>query len=174
MVAPFTWNRYPGQPRRFATLTADELTERLRKADDPELLPDMLAFGDRMLDEQVGRTASIESKATTILGYSTALFGFLLFALGGKEITPLDRALVSVAALLAFGATVSAYLALRVRDWEWFTAHTWIPDANLLAGLEHLRRHYIQWTYRVLRSAEGENRVKARAVSCGQNLLCLV
>lgn len=156
----------------FATLTADQVNDRLRAIGDrPELLPELAAFGDRMLEEQIGRTASIEGKATTILGYSAALFGFLLIAKADTGVRWPDRPVEGAVAALLVGAVVSSFVALRVREWTWFTAHAWMPDAAQLAGLDHLRRHYIQWTYHVIVTLERHNKRKAEALFIAQRLL---
>lgn len=163
------------QERGFATLTDSELVDRLRAlADQPELLPDMVAFGDRMLDEQIGRTQAIEAKAGTALGYGTAILAFLVVATPVPQIdSGLDRTMIGVVGVLAFIAVLCSFLALRVRRWEWFTAHAWVPEAPRLAGLEHLRRHYLQWSYTILRSVERENTGKAKALAVAQHFLAL-
>jgi hypothetical protein len=83
------------------------MTERLHSTGfDPEILSALEQFAGPMLDELFGRIATLETKATNVVGWATALLGFLLFWSNKPGAQP-GRDLVLAAAVMAIVAILT-------------------------------------------------------------------
>lgn len=107
-----------------------ELVDRLKDtlpAQSEEVLSALEHFGGTLLDEMLARAALIESKAISILGWSTALLGLLLLQGSGPQAirNPWMLRLTVLVTLVALGAAAAA---ARARTWPWPTIRHWFAE----------------------------------------------
>ena len=107
----------------------------------------LMDFGRSLLRANDERITAIDAKATTIVGYSTAILAFLVTRGGSLVGEPPWRTFpMLVAALCGVLACAFAGLTLRAaRDWQDMGEATWFPDDGQTAGdTERLRRWYLK------------------------------
>jgi uncharacterized protein (DUF983 family) len=121
------------------------------------------------------RTAAIDSKATTIVGYSGAILAFLILQLPTwTKATAWELIGISLAALAAAVACVYAFSALRgARDWEWFSERQWFPKNATLQGAVQLKRHYLKCMHGIKQSNHRITNQKADSLIAAQLLVSL-
>jgi hypothetical protein len=119
------------------------MTERLRATGfNAELLSALEQFGGPMLDELFGRIATLETKAISIVGWATALLGFLLLW-SNKPGTGLALELVSGATWLAVVAVITGSFAARARRWKWPTIDQWFCEEEFDSSVRLRAQHLI-------------------------------
>jgi hypothetical protein len=107
----------------------------------------LLDFGKDLLRANDERIASIDSKATVIVGYSAAILALLVTrdtALAGEPVWRVFPVLA--AAIFAVLGCMWSGLALRAaRDWQSPGEATWFPeDTSVAADADSLRRWYLK------------------------------
>ncbi|HVL65785.1 MAG TPA: hypothetical protein VM364_00855 [Vicinamibacterales bacterium] len=168
------YNELFAPPRRRRRVPADELEELFETHTAPELLEELFAFGQLMLDEVAGRTVVIEGKATSVLGWTTALLA--LFVL--QPPTPLAALSLTEAVLTALGvsgaiaALIASALALRVQDWDWPSQQDWLRSA-IFDDPTLLRQYHIVSMLETHEAHACVNEKKARALKFAQAGLIL-
>lgn len=104
-----------------------------------DTVDELYEFGTLLLAEVQGRSAALDSKLTSILGWSSALLGFLLVGAPGGFLGDL---LLLVAAGLALGAVISSSAGLRIVIWMTPSEQDWFRD-GLMDSPERLRSYHV-------------------------------
>lgn len=123
----------PTEGRNLAT--PESISAQLEQHHSPELLDQLFAFGQVMVDEVQSRTTAIESKATSVFGWTTGLLA--LFVLQPpKPIAALSSPeffLTVIGVIGAAGGLCASALALRVQPFAWPSQQDWLR-ADLFSG----------------------------------------
>ena len=128
-------------------------------------------FGVLMVTEVERRALGIDSKLTSILGWSSAVLGFLLLGTspGGSFGSSL-LLLVSIA--LTLGAVISSFLGLRTILWITPSEKDWFRD-ELLENAGRLRRYHIVSMLNTHQDHEKEIEKKASRLALAERLLAV-
>lgn len=119
------------------------MTERLHATGfDAQILSALEQFAGPMLDELFGRIATLETKATSVVGWSTALLGFLLFWSNKPSAQP-GLGLVYAATLMAIAAILSGSFAACARRWQWPTIEQWFREDEFNSPTRLRAQHLI-------------------------------
>ena len=125
------------------SLTRGAVADAVYSYEDPAITDQLYAFGSVLLNEIGVRATQIDTKATTAMGWSTAILAFLLAQLGrvnGK----LDIAFTIIAATLAFAAAALAFAAIQPRtQWEWPSDLDWFQRAAFPSA-DRLKRYHVR------------------------------
>ena len=114
----------PDDPAALVT----RMKERLPAVGEPTFEA-LERFSGPMLEEVLARSGQIESKAISILGWSTALLGLLLIQVsGGTPPAIANRWLLSAAIVATVVALAAAAEASRPRRWKWPTTRHWFCE----------------------------------------------
>ncbi len=147
-----------------------------------EITAELAVFGKMLMDMTNQRAASLDAKATSIVGYSIALLAFLVANAKDwtSHLSAGEKLLALPASLSIFVAIVAGGWAMRAQRWAWFSAKDWIRR-EILVDVETQRRYYLSVAQKVHRRNERVNESKACAVvtaqmalACGGVLLALV
>lgn len=120
-------------------MTSDEVEKRLSLPVNPEVLSEIYDFGTNMQKEAVERIKSIESKATALAAYGTAIISILVSSSSGwlnkADIFSIWVAVVAAFCALASTAVSVQALTLRklltISDDEWLSKESF-EDVQLL------------------------------------------
>lgn len=126
----------------------DRVSEQLKAAKyDEKVLSALEQFSGPMVDELFSRIATIESKAINVIGWSSALLGFLM--LRPAVTTHEGRVIIGLAAVALVVAIVAGFMAAKARRWQWPTTRQWFcveefdrPHALRVQHLMALLRAY--------------------------------
>lgn len=131
----------------MADVTSEAAEQGLARCLDTETLDHLHAVGELPLTEISGRTVTIEGKAMSALGWSTAILAFLLS--GEAWQSPKgswQNAVIFMTGLgtaAAMASAVTAYLAVRVRGgWSWPSQSDWL-QFGLLNEPARLRHYHL-------------------------------
>lgn len=102
-------------------------------------------FGEKLVKASDERVSALDSKATALVGYSTAILAFLVTRTIPRENVWIVL-LLGLAGGFAIAACVCAGLALRAaRNWRNMGEATWFPEhASHVASADVLRRWYLR------------------------------
>jgi hypothetical protein len=136
---------------RVGIVTADvdaafvkRMTERLRTTGfDADLLSALEQFAGPMLDELFGRIATLETKAISIVGWATALLGFILLWSNKPVGGSLGFYLLRGATWMAVVAIVAGSFAGRARGWKWPTIEQWFCEEEFGSAARLRAQHLI-------------------------------
>ncbi|PYX58169.1 MAG: hypothetical protein DMG76_09880 [Acidobacteria bacterium] len=93
--------------------------------EDPQITDELYRFGKMLLTEIDDRVKHIDSKAGTVLAWSTAILAFLFTQITSGR-GALNLSLGSLISVLALLAVISAYSTLRTRqEWLWPSDRDW-------------------------------------------------
>ena len=106
-------------------LVAEMRTRLIRDDVDDPLLSALEQYSGPMLQEMSDRLSMIESKAISVLGWSTALLAFMLLRPAGGQHSAAVSVLTGLAVPAAMVAVVAAALAVKSRKFEWPSVHHW-------------------------------------------------
>jgi len=158
-------------------LQNDEVHRRLSEyaTKIPEASLIIFDLGKQLLEEAINRSNQIDVKGISVLGWSTAVLGFLL--LHGRRIYTSGSVVIIVLGTcgmaLAFLAAFSGAWSSRRRRWRGISDEIWFPDPALLTDAEHLRQHYIEELHDSRNSWDQGCRRKAFWLGFGQTCLSL-
>ena len=113
----------------------DRLMARLASGEtSKEVLDAVEQFGQFMIDEALGRVSIIESKGISLLGWASALLGFLLLDESIKRQSVLQSEaigpLLSLAILSAAISLGAAVVATYIRNWGWPGIQHWFCESE--------------------------------------------
>lgn len=156
-------------------LSDDDVDTVVAEAASEEVADELSKFGEMLLSEIQERVSGLDSKATTIIGFSAAILAFLIHQSGQWDNAPkLESLGVLSVALLAGAASAFAFLALKgSRNWKWFSERNWFPAPEAKAGTDQLKRYYVRAMHRVERANNRIANEKAHDVVAAQVLLAL-
>lgn len=109
------------------------VTEQLSADETPDETIDALdQFGSLMMEEVLGRVAVIESKSISLLGWSTALLGFLLLddlnSTDSLILHPAVPYLLGTAIFCALLSLAAAFVGCYAREWAWPGVKHWFCE----------------------------------------------
>jgi hypothetical protein len=116
-----------------------------------QVTDELYKLGEMLLSEIQERVSGLDSKATTIIGFSGAILAFLIHQ-SAQSIATSTLELIGtiLVALLAGVASTFAFLALKgARNWKWFSERNWFPAPETKAGTDQLKRYYVRAMHRV-------------------------
>jgi len=134
--------------REVPGVQVDDLLEQcLRK----EITNELFDFGRYLLDQSNARDAAIDQKASSMVGYSSAILAFLLMRGLSWADSPIKLAAFILIGALAALACCFAALALRgARNWKELSEATWFPpQPEFIADEDQLKRFYITAMHQV-------------------------
>ena len=128
-----------------------DVDDLLQKYSSEEVTNELFEFGRVLLATNDDRVALIDSKATTLVGYSSAILAFLLIRGPSGMHFCVESIAIAVAGIFAGAACVCAGLALRgAQNWSALSEATWLPQEQIVAGPDPLKRFYIGAMHQVL------------------------
>jgi hypothetical protein len=120
------FSRLAPQPISRVVPVADAVSF-LTSAEGQGVHDDLFRFGSLLLSESLSRSSALDSKATSILGWSGAALAFLI--VGTPMWTSTNSWLVVVLSIITMAcagtAAVRAVQALRLRGWHWMSQLDW-------------------------------------------------
>lgn len=148
------------------SLTKDAVKELMNSYDQPQVTDELYSFGAMMLSEVQERGGQVDSKATVILGWATAILAFLFTQLNGDGTL---STLIGVAAgAFALLTVLCAYNALRARkDWRYASDLDWF-EKTALSDSDELKRfhirsiHEIRQNQKTIIDGKGKSLLKAQ------------
>ncbi len=156
-------------------LSEQEVDDLIDQYTSEGVTDELYKFGAMLLSENESRAASIDSKATTVVGYSGAILAFLILqAPIWAKATVWELAGISIAAFVAACACVCAFSALRgARDWAWFSEKQWFSKSAALKGADPLKRYYLKCMHGIKQANHRIANQKADSLIKAQMLLAV-
>lgn len=109
------------------TVNDDELWDRLKLCESLGALEALSDFGKLLVGEGLSRTAALDAKATNLLGWNGAASAVLSAAFWRFDGFGSLTWLLLAGAVIAAAGTVSAFMAVRNRDFEVPSQVEWLP-----------------------------------------------
>lgn len=127
-------------------LPEEEVDDLLTQCTSPEAIDELYKFGRELLAENETRTAALDTKATTVVGFGGAILAFLILQTPQwAASTTWELFGISAAAICAAVACVYSFSALRgARDWAAVSERNWFPKQEVLKGPDDLKRAWIR------------------------------
>jgi hypothetical protein len=127
--------------------TADDVDDLVDRGISKETAEELFTFGKLLFANNDDRIKTIEAKASSILGYSSAILAFLLTRSADLDRSRPTAICVALIAACAVSACVCGWLALKSRSWKALGESTWFPPKNFRERLDEpddLKRWYIK------------------------------
>lgn len=154
-------------PQSVQTIERTELWERLKACSDKDVLDGLHEFGQMLVAEAQARTALLDSKATSLLGWNAAASAVFFAALPRVEAVTGARWLLVAGAILSAVGAVFAFVALRVQEFQVPSQLDWF-DEKSMTDAARLRRAQV-WHLRNWHTADSETIIrKAYLTKLGQ------
>ncbi len=155
-------------------LPGAEVDELLAKYSSEEVTKELFDFGQMLLAADDERVGLIDSKATTLVGYSSAILAFLLIRGTGWTHSWPELIAIAIVGVIAGLACLSAGIALwGAQNWRQLSEVTWFPREQVLAGSDPLKRFYISAMHQVLQDNHRIANRKADQMIIAQVLVAL-
>jgi|GEM_PF-6554771 len=153
----------------------DEFWKAARQGADSAVFDALKDFGALMVAETQARTAVIDSKATSLLGWHAAASGFFLTLLVRFEPSSMLRWFIVIGAVVSAAGTIYAYAALRVRGVMIPSEQEWLePELTAARNVFEIRRRHLLLMLRWHRSDCDVNAKKAHWAKVAQACLVVV
>jgi hypothetical protein len=152
---------------RLQEVSSDDAEEHIMAACSDELVDELYEFGGRLMDEALDRTAQLDGKATTLLGWGSASVAFLLVGIDRTQTPDAIDALIAVAVILALSGSIYAGLALRIIDWEFPSEKDWFKF-KLFSDPQKLRIYHLLGMLETHQFHNRQNRLKGERVRRAQ------
>ena len=124
-------------------LPQTEIRRLVYSYQDTKITDELYGFGGMLLNEIDERVKNIDSKAGTVLAWSTAILAFLFTQITSGHGT-VNLLLGSMIGALALFAVISAYSTLRTRqEWLWPSDRDWF-EATAFGSGDELKRFHIR------------------------------
>lgn len=148
-------------------MTPSFADEHLKAHENATLYDELHTFGELMLDEVTARTEALDSKANSILGWTSGLLALFVWSPPAQGSSWLE----SIAALIGAGgalvALIESALALRVRQWEWPSQQDWF-HTDVFDDVLCLHRLHLLAMLEAHEARCGGNEKKAHALKIAQ------
>jgi hypothetical protein len=145
--------------RSLYEVSPDEAETLMAAENSPALQDELYAFGDLLVNEVLSRSAQLDAKATSLLGWSAAaMAAILVYARGWGQAEWPVRVLIGGSVLLALSACVQAGRALRLLQWEIPSEADWFKF-KLFADPFRLQRYHL---FSMLETHQHHDRQNAR------------
>ncbi len=161
-------------PNGTATLTEEQVIDRLGEVKIPEVTDELYSFGQTMVDEVADRLKTLETKATWIAAYSIGLITILVSiqAKWTGTFQPWAASMVALSAVIAFVAAATAVSALSLKAYPFFSHNEWMK-ADCLNSADRLRRYHVVVMHGVHDSYRKHCDSTAARIGTAQSLLLL-
>jgi hypothetical protein len=166
-------------PARTNSLTTTKLQDLLTYEQE-ETTKELYGLGSMLLAECVDRAKQLDARAIALSVYSgvTAALLVSVFSPRMSTMTWWPAAFIVAAGVSLFVATVLAFSALWIREYEWFSDKDWF-QTSLLEDPDYLKRAHILAMHQYRARHEQVNSRKARIlmvaycslVACGGMLV---
>ena len=161
-------------PKAVSAKDAETWLNALSEQQRDDAIAELTQFGTLLLGEMTSRSAALDSKATSILGFSAVPLGALL--VGTPEWIDTTSWGVVLLALIGIGSAITsagcAIQSLRTRDWHWPSQPDWIRQ-DLLDKLPTLRHFHLLSMLETYQTHELLNATKAAWLVRAQQTLLL-
>ena len=156
-------------PRLVPERDAQALLKRARDSDESDAtLSAMERFAELMLQEVQARSQILDTKALSILGWTSAAAAlFLSRAPRAGTFETWQVVLLSIGGASALLAVSCAFLAIRVRKFKWPSQADWFCEGEA-ASASRLRSYYLLAALDTHTAHTRENRRKAHYVHLSQ------
>jgi hypothetical protein len=155
-------------------LSEDEVANRVEQYSSPDITEGLYRFGTMMIQENLDRTKQLETKTTTIAGFSVAILAFLISRPHAWPTahTGWQSIVVICTGLFASLAIVFSLFALLVRTHRWFSDSQWFENENhVLDDKDRLTRYYVLAMHGVNQQLDRSNAQKANRIFAAQIFL---
>jgi hypothetical protein len=150
-------------------LSDQEVNERLCSYNDPKVTDELYDFGSMMVSEFVDVNHRLDSKGSTLAGYSTGIVA-LLVATSSFWRPVLDQwalAVVLAAGLCALIASACSLKAASLYVFNWFSDDEWL-HTKYLEDSETMRRYRILTMHNVVASHRSTAEAKSDYLGVAQ------
>ncbi len=155
-------------------LPGAEVDELLAKYSAEDVTTELFDFGQMLLTANEERVGLIDSKATTLVGYSSAILALLLMRGATWTHSWLELIAIVIVALAAGSACLFSLMALHgAQNWSQLSEGTWFPRDRVLQGSDSLKRFYISAMHQVLQDNHRIANHKADQMIMAQILVAL-
>jgi len=137
--------------------------------EDDKLTAHLNDFSSKVLSESEARSAALEDKANKLIVWSVAISAFLLTRL--EQPLLIENAGAVLAGALTLCAGFFAFLAGRIKAWDWFSDEIWFPDEDRFRDYRGLSMYHILSVHGVNKSARVNNRKKAALIRRAQRCM---
>jgi hypothetical protein len=129
-------------------LSKDEITRLVYSYKDEKITDELYSFGEMLLSETDDRAKQIDSKATSVLGWATAILAFLFTQL--IQANGIINLFLGVSSgLFSLLAVRRSYKALQARKgWLWPSDRDWFEE-TAFASADELKRFHIRSLHEV-------------------------
>ncbi len=144
-------------------LSKEEVRDLVYSYQKPEVTDQLYDFGKMLLDEVQSRAGRLNAQSVTVLGWSTAILGFL-FA-GANRLSGAVLYFAMVGAVCALAGMMFSVNALRTRgNWNWPSDQSWIHKTGLVQD-DELKRYHVRVMHDVRRGRLAIVNAKARSIA---------
>jgi hypothetical protein len=137
---------------------------------DSQALERLYGFGQILFGEVQQRSSQLDSKLTSILGWSSAMLAFLVLDLGTHTRGAINVSLIGLAASFAFGGLIAAALGIRSTRWIIPSEADWFRD-GILDRPDDLTRYYVLSLLETHQDQNRENSKKSRFLAIAERCL---
>lgn len=120
----------------------DPLWQQLRQCEDVSVLAALQQFGELLLSEVQSRTATLEAKAISLLGWNSAAAALFLTALPQLLVNSAPRWVMVIGALTSGAGAITAFASLRVQAFRVPSQQDWL-DLERLPDETRVRRAHV-------------------------------
>lgn len=148
------------------------IATKLIAVQTPDLLDALEKFGGLMIGEVQQRYGLLDAKALTVLGFTSAMFAFLLFGRPDwlTATDSLERGLLGGAVIVAISGVGFAFAALRIQRIPWPSEQDWFCE-KLFGSPYDLRCYHLRSLLLAHHACDRANQTKAWALLRAQLLL---
>jgi hypothetical protein len=154
-------------------LTETQVRARLSECENADVINELYSFGQFLLAETLKSTKDIDTKATSMATYGSALITVTV-ATSQYWITTgvLSAIFASICAITALGGTIFAVLAIRLTEFEWLSEREWLQD-SCFSAVGKLKKYRILTMWGVMDSHKKVYATKVVNVALSQRWLSI-
>jgi hypothetical protein len=167
-IAEFIGRRVSPMP--INEISAEDAESEVTSKRSSDLVDELYDFGREMVREVLSRTAHLDAKATTLLGWAFGAVAFILLGLDWQKATDRLELLGGIAALCATLASIQAAMALRVSRWQIPSEADWFKF-ELFSSPDRLRIYHLVSMLEMHQHHNRQNMVKGEQILRSQWLL---
>jgi hypothetical protein len=149
------------QPPMTGGLSKDQVEERLKKCEDPQVVDEIYQFGQMLLKDAIQNLHSLDTKAVWFAGYGTAIVTLLVSSFGSwsRFADRLTDVLAFAAAFAAFRASIFSVTAIRLQDVDLIGEAEWLQP-ECLSKIHFLKRFRVLTMWRTIDSVNAAHAYK--------------
>jgi hypothetical protein len=126
----------------------EEIKHLLLAADNKELTEELFSFGQLLLDEMQQRTAQLDTKLISLLGWTAAILAFLLVGDASGLASATKAGVTTIimmlmATLTSLGAVTCSFLGVKTTVWEFPSEKDWFQTKLFNDPLKMKKFHLI-------------------------------